>query len=117
MSRKEECSDLISRKALLGALEAGKDKVYQGKTILEVMKEIVENQPTIDGWIPIGDRMPENDNYILLSFSNFSMPIIGRYKEDSEGGAFYLGDCDEKDTCVSQDLYVNAWRPLPKPYK
>lgn len=40
--------DLISRKALLDALEAGKNKVYEGKTILEVMKEIVEEQPGIE---------------------------------------------------------------------
>ena len=39
-------SDLISRKALLEALETGKDKVYERKTILEVMQEIVKNQPT-----------------------------------------------------------------------
>lgn len=39
-------NDLISRKTLLDALEAGKDKVYEGKTILEVMKEIAESQPT-----------------------------------------------------------------------
>lgn len=38
--------DLISRKALFDALEVGKDKVCEGKTILEVMKEIVESQST-----------------------------------------------------------------------
>ena len=38
--------DLISRKALLKALETGKDKVYEGKTILEVMQETVKEQPT-----------------------------------------------------------------------
>lgn len=38
--------DLISRKALLNALENGKDKVYEGKTILEVMQEIIGEQKT-----------------------------------------------------------------------
>ena len=65
-------------------------------------------------WIPVKKRLPKNTGYILLSFKNFSVPMIGRYEEDSEGGAFYLGD--EMDTCVSQDLFVNAWRPLPEPY-
>lgn len=69
-------------------------------------------------WIPVEERLPENDNYILLSFSNFSLPLIGRYEADSDGGgAFYLGDNDEGDTCLSADLYVNAWMPLPKPYR
>ena len=70
-----------------------------------------------NGWIPVKERLPETDDYILLSFSNFSLPMVGRYEEDSDGGAFYLGDCDEEDTCISQDLFVNAWMPLPEPYR
>lgn len=69
-----------------------------------------------DGWIP-AEYPPETNDYILLSFSNFSMPLIGRYEADGNGGAFYLGDCDGDDTCISNDLYVNAWQPLPKPYR
>ena len=69
-------------------------------------------------WIPVEERLPEDDNYILLSFSNFSLPLIGRYEADNDGGgAFYLGDDDDGDTCLSADLYVNAWQPLPEPYR
>ena len=70
-----------------------------------------------DDWIPVEERMPEDGHYILLSFANFNLPMVGRYETDQEGGAFYLGDCDEEDTCISQDLFVNAWRPLPDPYR
>lgn len=65
-------------------------------------------------WIPCDERYPDTDDYILLSFENFSIPIIGRYKEDAEGGAFYAGNEDE--TLVSHGLIVNAWRRLPEPY-
>ena len=44
-----------------------------------------------------------------------SMGLIIRYEEDENGGAFYVGDDDE--TCVSQDMFVNAWMNLPAPYK
>lgn len=38
--------------------------------------------------------------------------------EDEElGGAWYLGDCIDEDTCLANDLFVNAWMPLPKPYR
>lgn len=70
-----------------------------------------------DDWIPCAERMPEDNKYILLSFENFSLPEIGRYEAKEDGGAFYLGECDEGDTCISQDLYVNAWQPLPEPYR
>ena len=38
--------DLISRKALVDSLETSKAKVYEGKTIFEVMNEIISEQET-----------------------------------------------------------------------
>lgn len=61
------------------------------------------------------ERPPEVPCYVLLSFDNFSMPLIGRYEEDEEGGAFYIGD--DEESCISQDLIVNGWMPLPEPYR
>lgn len=68
-----------------------------------------------NGWIPVEEKLPEPGKYILLSFSNFSVPVVGRWEENDYAGAFYLGDEDE--TCVSQSLFVNAWMELPEPYK
>ena len=69
-----------------------------------------------NGWIPVDERLPDTNDYILLSFSNFTIPVVGRYETEKDGsGAFYVGD--ELETCLSQDLYVNAWMELPKPYK
>lgn len=70
-----------------------------------------------DNWIAVEEKLPENNDYILLSFDNCEIPIIGRYEDRREGGAFYLGDCTGSDTCVAQDLYVTAWMPLPEPYR
>lgn len=85
----------------------------------EKCREVAELQKEAEygKWIPVEERLPENNDYILLNFSNCMVPAIGRYEEDTEGGAFYLGDCDEEDTCISQNLYVDAWRPLPEPYR
>ena len=77
--------------------------------------EIVEQAAAVEynNWIP-HDEPPKTDDYVLLSFENFRIPMVGRYEEDEEGGAYYIGDEDK--TCVSHDVYVNAWQPLPKPY-
>ena len=70
----------------------------------------------LNGWIPVDERLPDTNNYILLSFSNFTIPAVGRYEVEEDGsGAFYIGD--ELETCVSQELFVNAWQQLPEPYK
>lgn len=66
-------------------------------------------------WIPISERLPEDESYILVSFENATMPDIARYEENDEGGTFYPGD-DEK-SYSSYGIFVNAWMPLPKPYR
>ena len=83
------------------------------RNAIEIVKQTAAEYN--NGWIPVSERLPETDKYILLSFSNFSIPCVGRYNEDENGGAFYIGDEDE--TCVSQYLFVNAWQPLPAPYQ
>lgn len=66
-------------------------------------------------WIPCSERMPEDESYILVSFENATMPDIARYEENDEGGTFYPGD--DEESYSSYGLFVNAWMPLPKPYK
>lgn len=66
-------------------------------------------------WIPITERLPEDESYILVSFENTTMPDIARYEEDGEGGRFYPGD--DEDPYTSYGIIVNAWMPLPEPYR
>ena len=66
-------------------------------------------------WIPVTERVPDNDRYILLSFENFSLPEVGRYEKDERGGAFFVGDDDEPIS--KSGVFVNAWMELPKCYK
>lgn len=69
-----------------------------------------------DGWIPVEDteHTPENESYVLVSFSNFTLPDIARYEENEEGGTYYPGD--DEESYLKYGLFVNAWQPLPKPY-
>ena len=72
------------------------------------MKQVFE-------WMP-ADNPPECDDYVLLSFDNFSGLIIGRYDKDPDGnGAYYEGDDDR--SLVSYGLFVNAWGKLPRRFE
>ena len=65
-------------------------------------------------WIPVDDNseMPKDNEYVLLSFDNFSVPMVGRYERKRDGGgSFYLGD--DEESCLDHTLFVNAWMPLP----
>ena len=67
-------------------------------------------------WIPVTERLPEPETYILVSFDNYTFPDIATYRADDDGsGAFYPGD--EDYTYLSTGFFVNAWMPLPEPYK
>lgn len=76
---------------------------------MELVKRVMNEYG--DGWIP-AEEPPETDGYILLSFENFSVPCIGRYEDDAEGGAYFIGDDDT--SCISEGMIVNGWQPCPK---
>ena len=82
-------------------------------TLADKVTEKINQQRVVyaNGWIP-ADNPPEDNDYILISFENFSIPVVGRYEKDEEGGAYYAGD--EDISLVSQDMIVNAWQPLPE---
>ena len=70
---------------------------------------------SIDGWILVENEVPTDDRFVLLSFENFSVPQIGRYHADEDGGVFCLGD--EEVPLSSYGLFVNAWMELPRCYQ
>ena len=99
---------------------AGKAVIKDRSLLAEAMAKLAkledaEDTNVLSRWIPISERLPEDESYILVSFENYTMPDIARYEENDEGGTFYLGD-DEK-SYSSYGLFVNAWMELPKPYK
>ena len=78
-------------------------------------RENAEDTNVLSRWIPISERLPEDESYILVSFENCTMPDIARYEENDEGGTFYPGDAEKSYS--SYGLFVNAWMLLPEPYK
>lgn len=78
---------------------------------IEIVKQEAEQYN--GGWIPCSEP-PKDGKYVLLSFDNFSVPMVGRYEEDENGGAYYIGD--DMEPCITHDIFVNAWKPLPQPY-
>ena len=79
-------------------------------------EEVLQLKKNAVRWIPVTERLPDPESYILVSFENFSLPDIATYRVDEDGsGAFYPGD--EDYTYLSAGVFVNAWMPLPEPYR
>ena len=56
---------------------------------------------------------PKTKEYILLSFLNYPLPVVGRCEGDEdEGFSFYSGD--DAQPLAEVGAFVNAWMPLPE---
>ena len=99
---------------------AGKAVIKDRSLLAEAMEKLAkyedaEEKERLGQWIPCSERLPEEEEYILLSFENYTGLDIGRYEKDGENDKFYPGD-DEK-SYSSYGIFVNAWMPLPESYK
>ena len=94
---------------LAARLAEYEDTGLEPREVLQLKKNAVQ-------WIPVTERLPDPESYILVSFENYSLPNIATYRVDEDGsGAFYPGD--EDYTYLSAGVFVNAWMPLPEAYK
>jgi hypothetical protein len=125
----EPCADAISRQAAIRWVKTecnpyGKPTIdfESGKKVIEHLKQMPSVTPKqkTGKWIPVSESLPELDDdgystYVLVSFSNFTLPCIGQLRKTDGENHWYEGD-DEK-ALDSFGLHVNAWMPLPEPYK
>ncbi len=47
--------------------------------IVNSLLKDLEQDEKENGWILVDERLPDPDEHILVSFFNFSLPMIGRY--------------------------------------
>ena len=99
----------ISKRILLPE-ECEYDTGYN--TAMSKAKEIVENAPTVNRWIPCSDMLPEQTGYYFVCDSTAEFDNIrgrrgiSKYVIGKNGGRWY-GDICQK--------YITHWMPLPEP--
>ena len=63
-------------------------------------------------WIPCSERLPEDEQEILFS-TKTGRVHSGRYHDDHSANQWF----SHRDRCRAWNNVVNAWMPLPEPYK
>jgi hypothetical protein len=77
-----------------------------------------EKRPQCE-WIPVSERLPDKNMPCLVSVGKFNFIQIAMYSdlmETIDHKIFYQGDYG-KNNFQNITEYVNAWQPLPEPYK
>lgn len=117
----EPCEDCISRQKVI-ELAKWFELNLQHFCVANLIDE-VENMPTVTlqepktGWIPVSERLPEEDGQYL---------VIVKYKPEANYESIYA-ECGEWvegkwDMCCfgghcGEVEGIIAWQPLPEPYK
>ena len=119
ISKEELLKDLKEWKSKLGNSPAEDAAEVMIKAFIDKINQMPEEVAADinTNWIPVDDEehRPKNEEYVLVSFSNFDLPDIARYEENEEGGLYFPGDMEYSYANIG--LFANAWQPLPKPYR
>ena len=105
--------DLISRQAAIDAADAVWS-VTGDKNVAKVwdqIKDLPSAQPE-QQWIPCSERLPEDEQPILFSTTTGRVHQ-GRFHRDNSVNRWY----SSLDKMRAYNNVVNAWMPLPEPYK
>jgi len=84
----------------------------------ELNNELNELRPQGE-WVPADERLPDKNMPCLVSVGKFNFIQIAMYSdlmETIDHKIFYQGDYG-KNNFQNITEYVNAWQPLPEPYK
>ena len=79
--------------------------------VYEAVERIKEEYDIVDGWIPCSERLPANDNWVIVSVFDECGDIPYRYSDF--GWYLEVAKCWIVDS--EQRTDVVAWMPLPAP--
>ena len=92
--------------SVLNMVEAHGSLVIEAKDMaIKALEQEPSSSENPNRWIPCSERLPEDDEDVLVQMTDYSMMVD--FRTASSSGWFWA----EKD-----DLPI-AWMPLPEPYK
>jgi len=113
MSRLIDADDIAYES--IDSSDTNRHEYYYGTGIIAVRKEDIDDMPTIEQpeqrWIPVTERLPEDDTEVVVSCtddsgdSEFSYTTTGWHFK----GLWVVGN--------ERSYFVRAWQPLPEPWK
>lgn len=110
-------NDLISRTAVIElAMQYCPDDdgtcSKADEDIRNLLDEL-EDLPSAQQWVPASERLPENDDWVIVTILDESGDTPWRYSDFG----WYLKEANCWIVDAQQRKDVVAWMPLPEPYE
>ena len=108
----------ISRQDVINAfyIQSDDDGWWTGtaQDVEELLNSLQSTQPKpkTGKWIPVSERLPEDEQEILFS-TKTGRVHSGKYHDDDSANQWY----SYRDKARAWNNVVNAWMPLPDPWK
>ena len=121
MKGRDDMSDLIDREAVMEII-----LMPQNVSIIEQL-EMLKKLPSASQWIPVTERLPEEDKEVLITYKRKGDELDKPYSniDITTYGQMYFGGNKvgnykhwRSPFQYFKDNYeVTAWHPLPEPYE
>lgn len=100
--------DTISRQAVIDVIKAIR-RVTGDKNVVKIWEQVKDLPPAESPWIPCSERLPKVGENVLFSVGGM-YAAEGCLREDGDWAQF-------RWTSIQPKNAVDAWQPLPAPYK
>ena len=78
-----------------------------------IADHLIANGVTVQGWISVKDRLPEDREWVLVWHTGYSTPKKAKHKDDCDPHLpIFILDGDK-----GLDGEITHWMPLPQPPK